>query len=604
MRPFKINFMIFAFLALRLSPLYAGELTCKFEASENPLIYVSGKKQFSVVDLAFTKNGYVGPGFFCARWLDELKNRPDAAKFFSTIGEKLESASILHFSGPEEIRLRGEAKSFLYQACAASPLCSVRFPYFFSNWTAFKKYGLSSLKWFRASAKSENSELCSAAKGQPRTSVSADAAWIDLPALPEDQWRITPLWTFVDQTFEILANHPSPFILISTMSLSEAMVDELKAALRKQPAAKVLVLFDYLEIIQGKKLEAIFKDKPGNLYFMPVFRNPSNHKYFHVKGVVADTGEFSVGSTNFTNKEHQSILDLSLYARDPKRSVSFARILNDLLKTLCGAEPYLSCSMEAEGDRPDSVYYSTRAAFAETCQLVQSGALDLHFPAGPNYFVRTDQSDFLSVLIDQMDHAQSSILAFTHQMDHPKIVAALKRAQARGVQVELIAGSTDHLKELDEKTLPFSVLRGQKATFLEPHSKGMLIDGANLISCSGNLTLNGMEESTEICFKTREKRAISEFYRYFKTSEQFLAGLPNAALQGVFAERLGHPPSVVFFPLGRNRETELWKKASALLRPIPGLGADFLEPTDSLDRCLRRSGDLFLYSHLAVGHCI
>lgn len=99
-----------------------------------------------------------------------------------------------------------------------------------------------------------------------------------------------------------------------------------------------------------------------------------------------------------------------------------------------------------------------------------------------------------NTVVDRIDGARRSIVAFVYGFNEPHMIAALRRAQDRGVELSITGSPDQNYDEAEAAGL--SIARRTKSGL--QHVKLLLIDGRILISGTGNFTRSGFFQNNNV----------------------------------------------------------------------------------------------------------
>jgi phosphatidylserine/phosphatidylglycerophosphate/cardiolipin synthase-like enzyme len=119
-------------------------------------------------------------------------------------------------------------------------------------------------------------------------------------------------------------------------------------------------------------------------------------------------------------------------------------------------------------------------------------------------------------LVEAMDQAQHSIDLAAYDLDLEQIAAALKRAHARGVRVQIVMESDNILEpivqDLEEAGIP--VLGDRREALM--HHKFAVIDELQVWTGSMNFTENGAYRNSNNIIALRSQQVAADYHREFE----------------------------------------------------------------------------------------
>ena len=566
---------------------------CRTEPSDSVLSVSIGSSEYSLGEFVFPSTSFVSPAVYCQKWLTDTLSSPLPAGYPKHLDFEFAELVGTHETD-KPIRLMGRLRNIFYASCVASPRCSLRFPFAF--------IGLQAKQWWSlASTPDESLTACEGA--QIRRDSQLKHADDDIPRWSfskTDTWWVTPVSSYVQPLLQELESGESTWVVASTMTVSTASLEAVAEVLKRRPKKKLFLFFSLPHAIVERDSVLLTGEFPPNLVFVPVFPTPDHPLHYHLKGFASEKGAYAFTAGNFTASASQVILDLGVSGQDPTKSSELARLFLDQGRRLCRQEKELSCFLEVAFDSESVERHHIREWISRACSILPQ----LQVPKGETALLRSDEWDLAAWMAAKIKGARKNVRAFTHQFDHPDVLDALARS-SRQIPVSLMVGNAAARRAVRDRASEVKGLHlNNGELYLEPHSKGLLIDDEELILCSGNLTRNGLRESTEVCFSTRDPLAIAQLHKYLRTVADFVEPKASVLVEEPTTDCLSQD-STVFVPFGAQRKKPETIEVLKRLRPTKGIANDFLRAEQGeFNCCLAKEGPAFFRSLHHALECV
>jgi hypothetical protein len=583
---------------------YTAELplTCPDNPEKRFLEVQMGLTQAIIVDFNFSRSTFVPDNLFCEQWHDSVKNN----KQYQEI-KTFQYQTMISPKGQKHVHLLGQTKDIFYGLCKTSPLCDFNFPYFLTSWDTFK---FKINRWRNQSQSMiKNTDPCN----EPLVKKNKSTALKKLTPLPinsKDQVGLSLINSFNDHLLKIIKQNKTQTIFLTTLSLSNKLLADIQNELAKSANTILVIMFDILSQISDYEMISILKLKPKNLFVVPIYNTPERSRYFHLKTLVTTQGDYFFTSANLTNKESAVTLDLGFHGNEKDVSNELGTMLTDILIANCKNIKYLSCTENARwGYSQTDMKNVFTTQLNEACENINTFDLKSFTKPKNNYFVSSDEEDLTAFIVSEIEKSKHNINVFTHHFDQEEVWNALLKAYQRGVVIDILFGAPDFSIDfqIPENKNLFKIRKFNPYSFLQPHAKGLLIDDAKAIICTGNMTENGLNLSTEACMTINSEPAISAVSQYLIGASSYVyRELPiNYKKLLINAEKLQNKVAFVFFPFGSIRSSAAWKQAQLLLDKVPELSEDYLQAKGSLSDCLlNNQRPSYLYNFIDVMDCL
>lgn len=492
-----------------------GHLTCRYFGRTPQTLAVRAENDdlIRLVDFDFLVSPFLPTYLSCSRWLESLPLKYLMKKTWR-VRPTLSREKVL------EGALDDPLAKELYQACENTPLCRVNFPYNLS-WWRFKRL----FKRGPANIFGGHQEFC---QNEIQNIPPQDFSQIR-PIEKEDISQITfwstPESTFSDQVVRLINQKKSGTLFVSTMTLGMEDVENIMAALGRNPLITVYLLFDAPISAASASIRDWITFESDQLHFVPVAPRPDLPSFFHFKGAsVLDGDRIIFTSANLNQELNSTLYDLGFMARGSLVAQALTKVLGKQIQQTCDQKEYLTCTLKARLLEQDPLTYQVEAALAKSCREFYDAGLPGHIQGLNNpFFLTTPQYDLMAPLKKNLLHSNRNIKAFTHRLDSWPLLKTLEKVKNQGVRVEVYAGrGGDHpIWEVPQFQGMLHVLQ-DKLPF-EPHSKFILMDDELALWGTGNLTKNGLNNAAELFFLTKHPQLLSGLQEYAKNVTQALA---------------------------------------------------------------------------------
>jgi hypothetical protein len=576
---------------LRAAPLLSepkrGELVCRGDRPDRPLTLQGPGGSYHIVDIEFRTGPFVPAYLACARWLSKLQY----TSWY--VASELQGQSLLVPDNADpEARLIGSLRTRLYESCGSVDYCRVRFPF---RWLA----PLSLLRQFpEAQNPILDSETCKFAP-QPRTSKPMDIAELQNHALRNlKNLRVSysPRHTLTDEILDEIQRSSQEAILVaSTLNFSSEQIRLIAERIEKYPKKTLLLLFDMNPVTLEDDLLGIATMRlPENLKLVPIFSSPQSGRYFHMKGLssFSNEGRFYFSSANLKSNERFRTFDLGFSAEQPEAANSLAQLFLERLRENCENIGFLACSLEARYDTHSALRALLERHARESCLLLKTNPKMQSFASRKHaeVFFSTSKRDAVAAYRDHISNAKKSIDLSTHLLNKDEIIEALVAAQSRGIQVRGVVGNPGTRVTQEKVTGRLPIVYSEAVLETESHTKALLVDDQRLLWGTGNLTHNGLVESSEYFFYTEDRELLAAYRRYLASFS-----LASNSTQGDLCS--------VWIPSTTTLKRPEMRPLSEALESTPNAG--FYRPKDaSLRSCLERGPSKFLCSLAEVKQCL
>lgn len=557
-----------------LSLVNAAPIRCTQNSHGQGIEIIENGEAIELQDIEFRSPAFVSQALACEKWMAE----EGGLQLIQELGGKLEL---------NKNRLGGEAAGTFYRACSQSSSCRVRFPYFlFHIQDSLAVFVNQFIRREKVIAK----DLCS----EPQTSPSRSALAVNWESESIDNFQtwLTPISSFVAEVEKLLLASAPRYAFVSTMSLSDAALERLSRVLQTLTETDLFILYDVNTRLLN---ENTWPSLHQRLHLIPVYPQPASTGNFHIKLFATSLGDFIFTSSNLSNPESQSIIDLGVSGRSPALANEMGGVLEELARVSCENTPYFLCSLDARFERDQSTYFEFTKQLSSSCQKLRASSE--YFPKFSDGFLRLSHAQSLDQDIeDLIGSAKKTLLVHSFELSSQKVIRALDIAVKRGVDLKIVIGDHELAGENNSALLRDRQISRSYSGGLQPHSKFIIADSQKALWCSGNFTRSGLVISKEICWPTMNPKIIESLVRYFENSAHFL---------GVDLE--ARPPleldSYVYIPYSLQQKDTIQTAISNGELRVSEIAGDLFRIGDRTKKCLAKLGSHWLYHPESLKSC-
>jgi hypothetical protein len=564
-----------------------GELVCRGDRPDRPLTLQGPGGSYHIVDIEFRTGPFVPAYLACARWISKLQYTS-----WYVASEVQGQSLLVPDNADPEARLVGSMRARLYEFCGAEDYCRVRFPFRL----------LTPLTLMRQFPESQNpilsAESCKLPQAAPSSTpmTVTDLRTHALRDLKNLRVSYSPRHTLTDAILEeIQKSSPDAVLVASTLNFSSEQLRLIGERLMKYPTKTLLLLYDMNPVtLEDDLLNVATMKLPQNLKLVPIFSSPQRRRYFHLKGLSSFSGEgrFYFSSANLKSNERFRTFDLGFSATQPAAANSLAALFYESLRENCETLGLLACSLEARYDNHSALRHLLEHQARESCLFLKTNSHLQSFASRkhPEVFLSTAKRDAVASYRSHIASAKESVDVSTHLLNKDEIIAELDAAQDRGVRVRVVVGMRGTRVAQDKVAGRFPLIYSEDLLQTESHTKALLVDGKRLLWGTGNLTHNGLVDSSEYFFFTEDTKLVEAYRRYLASF-----GLSN--------ENTGSSECWVWIPSATALKAPEMRPLAEALESSTKSG--FYRPrTPTLKSCLERGPARFLCSMDQVKQCL
>jgi hypothetical protein len=489
---------------LKLTILFVGigtfsaqaQYYCSADAKRDGLLYRDlNATTWEVANLRFEKTPYLDSYLSCIKFLEKI---PKAWH---------RTAKLTPLYPDTQKIVRFQSQDPLIQLCLDTPACHLSFfENFFYPKALYRNFMKAKVFLENPSCRQPIVE-----KLEPLTEKPLHI----IPSLPiRSVWKI-PEESLDGKFFEKLDREKPKKIYLSSMIISEKILNQLERWLIKNPESEAWVFLAYnLHVLENDFPEK-YQPKTERLHFFPVFQTPWTKDSYHIKGAAFEGKTFStlLMTVNMRRFREEKVADRIFELEGKEVFQSYVDVLHQVLTEQCSQLSYLNCSNELRYEPSDPRSKIITQWIENSCKT-QSRFLTTN-KEPTSFFTRTQNTDLENQFERLITQAEKSILISSHVFHESKISTALLMAASRGVKVKLLVGTeiTDQ-NFLTRISKPLSLKMVTKESGVTSHAKFMVIDNEVVVWGTGNFTKTSLQNPWEIFIVTKDKKIINELVDY------------------------------------------------------------------------------------------
>lgn len=479
--------MLFIYLIILFSSSAYSSLVCDANGLTSSIIYLEGKERLKIVDLDFSRKGYLHSYLSCLSFLDRLgRDR----KLKSEISYK----ALLTEYADRPIRLIGKEREKFYKTCLALNGCNISFPYRLLHWASLKN----TLDWSKA-----NPKVCDEKK---REKVSREQLFLPIGNVL-NWWRM-PESSMSNEFRRVVQMIEPELIVISSMTISLSEIEFVDQYLKKNPNARAYLLFAFGLESFSPKFPGWMKTLSNRFFVLPVFQQPNAFRSFHMKGIALKGRQKEAlifSGSNFKRYGEEKIKDIGFTSTNPEVVESFLRAMKEVMRSSCSHPKAFDCSVNI---RYQGTFESQilSQGYAQICnnQFEAKNGED-HMGMGP----------LRSTILEAILSAKESIEILSHATSDSEVARVLKDKMLQGVSVKIYIGQEDAVKG-DFEALK-SVIVTKRRAEIDVHTKLIIIDKKFALLGSANLTKFALGNPYENLFRISDPKSLEFLRSYFNS---------------------------------------------------------------------------------------
>ena len=350
---------------------------------------------------------------------------------------------------------------------------------------------------------------------QPKHTVSSLFSLVRPKLLKANYQKIpkVEVLLFPFESFHQHVNHQSDqsgYTYISTMTLGSRSALRFAERMKENNRHSFLML-DAALLLADLRLEKLTDAfaQHQNISVFPMTKGYDFESIHHWKMILGESNNDPsiLSSMNFSTPERTPLLDFSYRFLNNSVTKELRYHFDRAIRLQCDRRSDFNCAVDFAA-RDETLRSKLSAILSTSCQRYLS---TVPRPPKPDskFFMQPQDTDLEALVVDLIDSANESVVLFSHKFTLEKVLAALKRAEQRGVEVLLFTSTTPPFG-----TIPAFIFHPQREGFFKgfpaPHMKALVVDRKELFFGTGNFSYNAFQSAREFFAITDDQEAIDQ----------------------------------------------------------------------------------------------